>query len=373
MLPGGALMRHRPSRWRRQLVLSLVSLVTLLTLAWPSLANRGVLGPGDQAALPAAPRLQPPDLQPLPRPQPGSGEDPPLEVGAYITVLDGFNFLDNHVSVEFFLWTRWSGDAASNPSDRLTVLNAPTDHNIDRFALLDSRRDGPAEWRLYKVRSRLAIPWRLQNYPFDRHDVLIRLGSANPLAPGLVIRADDAQSGIDPELILYDWRIGRLSIEESAWSLQTSLGTTASSIEPGSTVTIVPTLQLSIPLARRSGLALLSSFLGDFLAIGLCMLSLIIPYSRDDLILGAVFAAAGTSIFLAQLLPVSALSGFAGNIQLIIYVGILYVVIADELLDRAFRGRAERLLRFVRPLLLPSYVLGTLVAIYRVIPSDVLV
>jgi hypothetical protein len=138
-------------------------------------------------------------------------------------------------------------------------------------------------------------------------------------------------------------------------------------------VTIVPTLQLSIPLARRSGLALLSSFLGDFLAIGLCMLSLIIPYSRDDLILGAVFAAAGTSIFLAQLLPVSALSGFAGNIQLIIYVGILYVVIADELLDRAFRGRAERLLRFVRPLLLPSYVLGTLVAIYRVIPSDVLV
>ena len=94
--------------------------------------------------------------------------------------------------------------------------------------------------------------------------LLIRLGSANPLAPGLRIRADDAQSGIDPELILYDWRIGRLSIEESAWSLQTNFGTTTSAGQPGSTVTIVSTLQLSIPLVRRSELALLSSFLGDF-------------------------------------------------------------------------------------------------------------
>ena len=50
----------------------------------------------------------------------GSGQDPPLQVGTCITVLDGLN----------------------------------------------SRRDGPAEWHPYKVRSRLAIPWRLQNYPF---------------------------------------------------------------------------------------------------------------------------------------------------------------------------------------------------------------
>lgn len=48
-------------------------------------------------------------------------------------------------------------------------------------------------------------------------------------------------------------------------------------------------------------------------------------------------------------------------------------MIADELLDRVFRGRAVRLLRYVRPLLLPSYVLGTLLATYWVIPSDVLV
>ena len=164
---GAGLMRPRPSRWRRLLVLSLVSLVTLLTLAWPSLATRGGDGSGDPALLPAAARLPQTVRGAEPRPLPaGSAQDPPLQVGAYVTALDGFNMLDNHVNVEFYLWTRWRGDQASNPSDRLSVLNAPTDHNIDRFELLDSRREDGSEWRLYKVRSRLAIPWRLQNYPF---------------------------------------------------------------------------------------------------------------------------------------------------------------------------------------------------------------
>lgn len=352
----------------------MLSLMTLLSVGWPGLATGG----SAQSADHATPGLQPSQPTSLvcgtsqPCLQQRSGPDQVLEVGAYITVLDGFDMLDNHVNVDFYLWTRWSGDGAANPSDTLTVLNAPNDNNIDAFEQLDSRREGASEWRLYKVRRRISIPWRLQNYPFDRHAVLIRIGPKNPLSSGFVMRADGAQSGIDPELILYDWTIGRLGIEESAWSLQTTLGSAGAASNQDLSVSIAPTLQLSIPLTRRSGLALLSSFLGDLLAIGLCMLSLIIPYSRDDLILGAVFAAAGNSIFLAQLLPISALSGFAGYIQLIIYVGILYVVIADELLDRVFRGPAERLLRFIRPLLLPSYVLGTLLAIYKVIPNDVL-
>ena len=295
-----------------------------------------------------------------------------LMAGAYITMLDDFNLLDNNLSVEFFFWTRWHGSEETNPSDRLAVLNGPSNNDIDRFELLDRKIEAGNEWRLYKVRSRIAMPWRLQSYPFDRHLIHIRIGPNNPLAGDFVIVPDRAPSAIDPELILYDWSIGKLSAETSAWSLKSNLGSWPEAALGKQQIAVVPTFELNIPLARRSELALLSSFLGDFLAIGLCMLSLIIPHSRDDLILGAVFSAAGNSIFLAQLLPISALSGFTGSIQLIIYLGILYVIIADELLDRAFRGAAERFLHVMRPMLLPSYVLGTLFAIYRVIPSNVI-
>ena len=130
-------------------------------------------------------------------------------------------------------------------------------------------------------------------------------------------------------------------------------------------------VDLSVAISRRSELALVSSFLGDFLAILLCILALIIRHSRDHLILGAIFSAAGNSVFLAQLLPVSALSGFAGQIQIIIYLGIVYVVIADELLDRIFPNSTQRIVKVLRPLLLPSYVLATVLAIYWITPANV--
>ena len=103
----------------------------------------------------------------------------------------------------------------------------------------------------------------------------------------------------------------------------------------------------------------------------MCILALVIRESRDDLILGAVFAAAGTSVFLAQMLPVSALAGFAGQFQVIIYVGIVYVVIADELLDRVFSAASERIISRIRPWLLPSYVIGTVSAIYLITPTNI--
>lgn len=350
--------RYRRSWFRRALAIAIAS---LLSLTWPLVAVRS------QPEQPPTAKQVPAGLAPA-----SSKPSSQLKVGAYVTALDAFDMIDNHLSTEFFLWTRWQGDEKANPSDQLTVLNAPSDNNIDRFELLEKRLDADGEWRLYKVRSRLSIPWRLQSYPFDRHDIRIRIGPENPFSKGLGFLADSRQSAIDPELILYDWKIGKLSVENSAWSLSSNLGQTSNENDQGPQISIVPTLNLTIPIARRSYLALMSSFLGDFLAIGLCMLSLIIPHSRDDLILGAVFSAAGNSIFLAQLLPISALAGFVGQMQLIIYLGILYVVIADELLDRAFRGAAERILGTIRPLLLPSYVLGTLLAIYAVIPSDVL-
>jgi hypothetical protein len=301
----------------------------------------------------------------------GVGSNPPapgaLRVGAYLTVIDDINLLANQFGAEFFLWTRWSGAAEANPSDRLVVLNAPSDNDIDRFELLERRQLGDVTWSLYKVRCRVAMPWRLNDYPLDRHNLLIRLGIDNPLTEGLAFEVDKEQTYIDPDFILYDWSISPVRIDVSGLSIKSHLGLP---VRDGPVVSSRPVVDLSVVIRRRSELAFLASFLGNFLAIGLCVLALIIRDSRDDLILGAVFSAAGNSIYLAQLLPASALSGFAGQFQVVIYVGIVYVVIADELLDRVFSAQAENMLRYLRPILLPSYVLATVVAVYSILPAN---
>ena len=63
------------------------------------------------------------------------------------------------------------------------------------------------------------------------------------------------------------------------------------------------------------------------------------------------------------------MAGFIGNLQLIIFLGILYVVVAaDELIDSHLIVLNERVSQVLRVLLLPSYVGITLLAIFMIIP-----
>ena len=62
------------------------------------------------------------------------------------------------------------------------------------------------------------------------------------------------------------------------------------------------------------------------------------------------------------------MAGFIGNLQLIIFLGILYVVAAYELIGSHLIVLNERVSQVMRVLLLPSYVGITLLAIFMIIP-----
>ena len=121
-------------------------------------------------------------------------------------------------------------------------------------------------------------------------------------------------------------------------------------------------------MKRRSLLFVAPDFLGYMLAVGLCCMSLLITHSRDDLILAAVVSAGGNYVFIAGKLPVTAMTGFIGNLQLIIFLGILYVVAADELIDVQLVNINARFAQWLRVMLLPSYVGMTLLGIGWIIP-----
>ena len=74
-------------------------------------------------------------------------------------------------------------------------------------------------------------------------------------------------------------------------------------------------------------------FLGYMLAIGLCCMSLLITHSRDDLILAAVVSAGGQFCLRCWEAAGHSHGGLHSYLQLIIFLGILYVVAADELID----------------------------------------
>jgi hypothetical protein len=144
----------------------------------------------------------------------------------------------------------------------------------------------------------------------------------------------------------------------------------------------VKAIILSQDILRVAPLHLMPNVLSPILAEGLCVLALLISRTRDDLILAAMVSAAGDCVFLAGLLPVGAMTGSIGQLQLVILMGILDGTLADELIDHPLgrvKPRWAELLHWtvlrwavLRWTVLPSSLLLTLWTICVIFPSGVL-
>jgi hypothetical protein len=297
--------------------------------------------------------------------KPVSPERPELNVGVYVTNINNIDLLDDQFSIEMLLWTEWSGDPAANPSDDLMVLNGIYDGDTQRFEQVSRENRLGTTWSLYRVRSSVVKHWRLQRYPFDTQILHVNIGLDNPLQPINLGLTRENNLSINPGLLLSGWSLDQPSSYVSSISLMSDLGRPP---EEGVVVRRQSTVSFDLPIQRRSLLFVAPDFLGYMLAVGLCCMSLLITHSRDDLILAAVVSAGGNYVFIAGNLPVTAMTGFIGNLQLIIFLGILYVVAADEIIDNQLMHYSQRISRILRVLLLPSYVGITILGIALIIP-----
>ena len=297
--------------------------------------------------------------------RPSPPQLPPLQVGAYVTNVSNIDLLDNQFSIELLLWTVWLGDPGQNPSDDLRILNGIYDGDIQRFERVRRDVSDGTVWSLYRVRSAVVKRWRLQRYPFDDQLLHVQIGLKDPLQAINLDVVSEEPCTVTPSLLLPGWHLKEPNCYASTITLMNDLGRPiADAVE----VRRQPTVSFDLPIQRRSLLFVAPDFLGYMLAVGLCCMSLLITHSRDDLILAAVVSAGGNYVFIAGQLPVTAMTGFIGNLQVIIFIGILYVVAADELIDNHLSQLSARFAQVLRVLLLPSYVGITLFGIWWIIP-----
>ena len=290
-----------------------------------------------------------------------------LQVGAYVTNLSDLDLLENRFSVQLFLWSIWSGPADQNPSDSLTVLNGIYDGDVQRFERVrqESRPDGRV-WSLYRIRTQVVQRWQLSRYPFDTQHLKVEVGFLDPLNRTSLEVVPSNGFSLSPGLLLPGWLLHDSEAFPSKVALMNDLGSLNA---PGLSLIRQATVVFQMHLERVSLLWFTPDFLGYILAVGLCCMALLISRSRDDLILAAVVSAGGNYVFIAGKLPVTAMSGFIGNLQIIIFLGILYVVGADELIDNHLAQYSRRISGILRRCLLPSYLAFTLFGVYLIIPS----
>ena len=346
---------HR-HRWWIALVAAAFALTLVLGLGRPSQAPPPVV---ERSDVPAAI-----DWGTV-KPAPTARAESLLQVGAYITNISDIDLMDDQFSIELLLWTVWHGEPDQNPSDQLRVLNGIYNGDIQRFERIRRDQTDGHSWSLYKVRSPVVKRWRLQRYPFDDQLLHVQIGLDDPLQPVNLDVVPKQPCSVTPSLLLPGWTLKDPTGYASSISLMNDLGRP---LADGVAVRRQPTVSFDLPIQRRSLLFVAPDFLGYLLAVGLCCMSLLITRSRDDLILAAVVSAGGNYVFIAGNLPVTAMTGFISNLQLIIFLGILYVVAADELIDNQLSLISTRFAEGLRVLLLPSYVAMTLLGIWWIIP-----
>ena len=295
-----------------------------------------------------------------------SDSDSLLQVGGYVTNLSDLDLLENRYSIEFFLWSIWSGSPELNPSDSLAILNGIYDGDIQRFerVRMQTLTDGTV-WNLYRIRTQVVQRWKLSRYPFDSQFLKLEIGFDDPFQDTKLEVVPSNGFSLSPGLILPGWMIHDTQAYPSQVSLMSDLGAQLGS---GKSLIRQQTVVFQMHLDRISLLWFTPDFLGYILAVGLCCMALLISRSRDDLILAAVVSAGGNYVFIAGKLPVTAMGGFIGNLQIIIFLGILYVIGADELIDNHLSQYSEHVSGLLRRCLLPSYLAFTLFGIYLIIP-----
>ena len=345
-----------PRKFRKLIALALVTIGLVLLIGVQS-GSRGQSSSRSIGAAPIDWGLQQDDIRPAQLPE--------LRLGAYITNISGIDLIDDRFSVEMLLWTEWKGEPPLDPSDDLRILNGIYDGDIQRFERVSRKSMPTGTWSLYRVRSEVVKRWRLQRYPFDDHILHVQIGLDDPLQRVNLDVTDREGVVVTPGLLLPGWILKEPTAYASSISLMSDLGREPA---PGVVIRRQPTVSLDMPIERKSLLFVAPDFLGYMLAVALCCMSLLITHSRDDLILAAVVSAGGNYVFIAEKLPVSAMTGFIGNLQLIIFLGILYVVAADELIDNHLSLYSQRFSRILRIMLLPSYVGITLLATALIIP-----
>ena len=297
-----------------------------------------------------------------------SDADGLLQVGGYVTNLSDLDLLENRYSIEFFLWSIWSGPPELNPSDSLAILNGIYDGDIQRFerVRMQTHTDGTV-WNLYRIRTQVVQRWKLSRYPFDSQFLKLEIGFDDPFKNTKLEVVSSNGFSLSPGLILPGWMIHDTQAYPSQVSLMSDLG---AQLGRGKSLIRQQTVVFQMHLDRISLLWFTPDFLGYILAVGLCCMALLISRSRDDLILAAVVSAGGNYVFIAGKLPVTAMGGFIGNLQIIIFLGILYVIGVDELIDHHLSQYSERVAGVLHRCLLPSYLALTLFGIYLIIPSS---
>lgn len=221
-----------------------------------------------------------------------------IKVGCYIISLHDLNFVEEEYTARFWLWMIHT-IPIEKPSDAIELPDAK-EYKIDNIIADSLEGKG---WLQLKIKAVMKQEWSLNNFPFDKQHLRIRIENPQYDINKLVFVPDTRGQSYDPQLEVDGWKIVSFDISTLKKHYNTDFGDTSLS---------KPELDFSqfmidVTIQRNAWGFFFKLFLGMYVAFAISFVSFLIDprhvEPRFGLPVGGLFAGVGNKYVIDSYLP----------------------------------------------------------------------
>lgn len=249
-----------------------------------------------------------------------------VRAGAYIINIHDINFRDKEYTIRFWLWMLYD-----NPSfDFAEQIDIPNAKEIDKPAPLMDLVDGKT-WQLMKMKCTMKQNWKVNDFPFDKQHLTVRVENSVYDNTNLVYELDQNGSTYDRELTIDGWRISNFNVDTSVNEYTTVFGDPSSDMLHSE----YASFNINMDIERDAWGLFAKIFIGMYIAFLISIISFTLRPSelepRFGLPVGGLFAAVGNKYIIDSLLPESTSFTLVDTLHTVTFLGILGTLLVSAI------------------------------------------
>lgn len=222
-----------------------------------------------------------------------------VKVGAYIFSLYDLDFPGNKLNADFYLWYNTKKDSMGL-LENLEIINST---ELTKSYEMNEKR-GNIFFHSVRINTKIKEQWEVNNFPFDRQLIEIKIEDFDKDNTKMVFVADTAASKIDKDVHLEGWKIKDFGIKIDNHTYETNYGDPDIPLNEYSSFSRAT---LYFTLEREGKGLFFKLFIGLFISVLISLLTFFVnPLDLDPrfgLSVGAIFAAIASQYVITSTLP----------------------------------------------------------------------
>lgn len=241
-----------------------------------------------------------------------------VKAGAYIINIHDINFRDKEYTIRFWLWMLYDNSAF----DFAQQIDIPNAKEIETPAPLMDLVEGKT-WQLMKMKCTMKQNWKVDDFPFDKQHLVVRVENSVFDTNALVYELDTAGSTYDRELTIDGWHISSFKVSSSTNEYTTVFGDPSTDKLHSE----YASFNINLDIERDAWGLFAKIFIGMYIAFLISIISFNMKPSelepRFGLPVGGLFAAVGNKYIIDSLLPETTSFTLVDTLHTVTFLGIL--------------------------------------------------